>query len=331
MNLLTGATGLVGAHVLAQLILNKEHTRALFRTEHKRQQALAVIFKYDISKDDLSKHVEWMACDILNIPKLEIAFKDITQVYHCAGFISNSPSDYKQMRKVNIEGTANMVNLSIDHKIDKFCHVSSIAAMGKPLMGDEVTEETPMAEDQKPSAYEISKYGAEMEVWRASQEGLKVVIVNPGIILGDGFYESGSGVLLDKLKKGLKFYPPKTTGFVGVYDVSKIMIQLMNSPIVNQRYLVVSENLSFKKVAGRFADLYDKPGPKTKLRPWMLYLAWCVEVLRSFFTSYKRQLTLEVIPSLFEDSLYSSEKIKGALHFKFETLEEFSKTIYERS
>lgn len=331
MNLLTGATGLVGAHLMAQLILNKEKTRALFRTEEKKQLAKDVILKYNISVDDLSSYVEWFECDILNIPKLETAYEGITHVYHCAGFISNSPSDYKMMRKVNIEGTANMVNLSIDFKIDKFCHVSSIAALGKPLLGEKTTEDTPMAEDQKPSAYEISKYGAEMEVWRASQEGIDVVIVNPGIILGDGFYDSGSGALLAKLKEGLKFYPPKITGFVGVYDVCKIMIQLMNRPVINERYILVSENLSFKEVAACFADLYDKPSPRTKLKPWMLYLAWCFEVLKSFFTSYKRQLTLEVIPGLFEDSYYSSEKIKTELNVEFETLDSYSKKIKKRS
>ncbi|MFO7744578.1 MAG: SDR family oxidoreductase [Psychroflexus sp.] len=331
MNLLTGATGLVGAHLLAQLILNKEKTRALFRTENKKAQAISVIVKYDITLQEIENKVEWFQCDILDIPKLESAFKNISHVYHCAGFISNSPSDYKMMRKVNIEGTANVVNLSIDFKVKKLCHVSSIAALGKPLVGDKVTEETPMAEDQKPSAYEISKYGAEMEVWRASQEGIDVVIVNPGIILGDGFYDSGSGTLLAKLKSGLKFYPPKTTGFVGVYDVSKIMIQLMKSPISNERYILVSENLSFKKVGNYFSDLYQKPAPKTRLKPWMLYIAWFFEILRSFFTSYKRQLTLEVIPSLFEDSFYSSEKIKKEFQYNFKTLEEYADKIYKRS
>jgi len=332
MNLLTGATGLVGAHLLAQLILNKEKTRALFRTENKKNQAISVILKYDITSQQIEDTVEWFQCDILDIPKLESAFGSVTHVYHCAGFISNSPSDYKMMRKVNIEGTANVVNLSIDFPIQKFCHVSSIAALGKPNVGDEVTEETTIAEDQKkPSAYEISKYGAEMEVWRASQEGLSVVIVNPGIILGDGFYDSGSGTLLAKLKNGLKIYPPKITGFVGVYDVSKIMVQLMNSPVVNQRYILVSENLSFKEVGESFARLYNKSTPKTRLKPWMLYIAWFFEVLRSFFTSYKRQLTLEVIPSLFKDSFYSSDKIKKELQYTFETLEVYAHKIYKRS
>ncbi len=331
MNLLTGSTGLVGAHVLAQLIFNKKKTRALYRTEEKREQTLAVLYNYQISKDEIEAYVEWQIADILNLPQLEEAFIGIKHVYHCAGFISNSPSDYKKMRKINIEGASNMVNLSLHFKIHKFCHVSSIAALGKPLNSKHITEDSPLAEDSKPSAYEISKYGAEMEVWRASQEGLDVVIVNPGIILGDGFYDSGSGALLNKLKNGLKVYPPKTTAFVGVYDVAKIMILLMESPVKNQRYILASENLSFKQVATHFSRLYNVSKPQLKLKPWMLYVAWIFEVLRSFLTPYKRQLTLDVISSLFETSYYSSEKLKNEFGFEFEKLEDYAKTIKDRA
>jgi nucleoside-diphosphate-sugar epimerase len=331
MNLLTGSTGLVGAHVLAQLILNKKRTRALYRTEAKKQKTVEVLRHYGINVEDISTTVDWVVGDVLNLPQLEKVFQGITHVYHCAGFISNSPSEYKLMRKVNIEGTSNMVNLSIDFKIEKFCHVSSIAALGKSLDSNTITEDSPVAEDQKPSAYEISKYGAEMEVWRASQEGIDVVIVNPGIILGDGFYESGSGALLSKLKKGLKVYPPKTTGFVGVYDVAKVMFLLMESAVVNQRFILVSENSSFKEVAAHFSKLYNTSPPKIRIQAWMLYLAWCFEVIRSFLTPYKRQLTLEVIPTLFETSYYSSDKIKKELNFEFESLEEYAQTIKDRS
>lgn len=331
MNLLTGATGLVGAHLLAQLILNKEQTRALFRTESKKQKAMSVVYKYGISPEDIAHHVEWMQCDILDLPKLELAFVEVNLVYHCAGFISNSPSDYTKMRQVNIEGTANVANLSLASSVRKLCHVSSIASLGKASPEGYITEETPLAEDEKPSAYEISKYGAEMEVWRASQEGLDVVIVNPGIILGDGFYESGSGLLVSKLKNGLKYYPPKISGFVGVYDVASICVLLMKSSSVNERYIVVSENLSFYKVRVIFANCFQNSSPAIRLSPWMLYFAWCLEVLRSFFTSYKRQLTLEVISSLFKDSIYSNAKLKEEFDFQFESLDEVAKKIQQRS
>ena len=331
MNLLTGATGLVGAHLLAHLISNRKKTRALYRTEHKKKQAISVIYNYGISFSDIEAHVNWYQCDILDVPRLETAFENISQVYHCAGFISNSPSDYKMMRKVNIEGTANLVNLSLHFSIEKFCHISSIAAIGKGINHEIITENTVLAEDHKPSAYEISKFGSEMEVWRASQEGLNVVIVNPGIILGEGFYDSGSGLLLSKMKKGMNFYPPKTTGFISVYDVCKATYELMQSGIINERFILVSENLSFKTVISQFSKLYQKPLPKRKLKPWMLYIAWLFELLKSFLSNYKRQLTLEVIPSLFEDSHYSSSKIKSQINFKFEPLVRYAPRIVERS
>jgi nucleoside-diphosphate-sugar epimerase len=331
MNLLSGATGLVGAHLLVQLILNKEQTRALYRTKAKQDQAISTILKYGITPLEVDQFVEWFQGDILDIPRLEEAFLDVTHVYHCAGLISNSPSEYKMMRKINIEGTSNMVNLAIDFSILKFCHVSSIATLGKTLGDEFVTEETVLTEDLKQSTYEISKYGAEMEVWRGSQEGLDVVIVNPGIILGDGFYESGSGLLLSKIKNGLKFYPQKVTGFVSVYDVSKAMHQLMKSSIINERFIVVAENLKFKKVIDEFSRLYQVSTPKLALKPWMLYLAWCFEILRSSLTSYKRQLTLDAIPNLFEDSFYSSDKIKSELDFKFEAFAVYASKISQKS
>jgi nucleoside-diphosphate-sugar epimerase len=194
-----------------------------------------------------------------------------------------------------------------------------------------ITENTLLAEDQKRSTYEVSKFGAEMEVWRASQEGLNVVIVNPGIVLGDGFYDSGSGLLLHKMRKGLRFYPPKTTGFISVYDVSKATYELMKSNIVNERFVLVSENLSFKTVISQFSKLYQQPQPKQKLKPWMLYIAWFLGVLKSFFSTSKRQLTLDTIPSLFENSFYSSSKIKSEINFEFESLESYAPKIVERS
>jgi nucleoside-diphosphate-sugar epimerase len=331
MNLLSGATGLVGAHTLAQLILNKEQTRALYRTKTKQDQAISIILKYGITLQEVDRFVEWFQGDILNLPRLEEAFLDVTHVYHCAGLISNSPSEYKMMRKINIEGTSNMVNLAIDFSILKFCHVSSIATLGKNLGEEFVTEETVLTENLKKSSYEISKYGAEMEVWRGSQEGLDVVIVNPGIILGDGFYESGSGLLLSKIKSRLNFYPQKITGFVGVYDVSKAMYQLMKSSIVNERFILVAENLKFEKVINEFSIVYRVSPPKLPLKLWMLYLAWCFEILRSFLTSYKRQLTLDAIPNLFEHSFYSSDKIKSELDFEFEGLTDYAQRISQRS
>src|SRR5699024_9708683 len=117
------------------------------------------------------------------------------------------------------------------------------------------------------SAYALTKFGAEMEVWRGSQEGLDVVLVNPGIIIGAGHWNSGSGLLFKKIANGLNFYPPKTTGFVSVEDTAKTMVKLMQSPIKNESFIIVSENLDFKTALSQIADSLGKPPPKKELKP----------------------------------------------------------------
>ena len=69
--------------------------------------------------------------------------KNVDYVYHCAAFVSFEPDKYFQLRDINIEGTANIVNLSISNKIKKLCYVSSIAAIGQEEHSDQlITEET---------------------------------------------------------------------------------------------------------------------------------------------------------------------------------------------
>ena len=153
---------------------------------------------------------------------LQNVFKDtFLHVYHCAALVSFNPKDYRTMRTINIDGTANLVNLCIENKVEKICFVSSIASIGKSLNNKPITEENEWNPEEKHHGYAITKYGAEMEVWRASQEGLNVVIVNPGVILGVGFWKTGTGKLFTTIKNGFKFYTEGITGFVDVKDVTK--------------------------------------------------------------------------------------------------------------
>jgi len=183
MILVTGGTGLVGAHLLYFLIKDNETIRAIYRSE-ERIEAVKKIFSYYTDDASLISKIEWFKADITDIPAMIPAFVGVEKVYHCAAFISFNPKDYKEMRKVNIHGTAIIVNLSIDTKIKKLCFVGSIASVGDALNGQLITEENDWNKELDNSGYSITKFGAEMEVWRASQEEVEVVIVNPGIILG---------------------------------------------------------------------------------------------------------------------------------------------------
>ncbi|WP_050813320.1 NAD-dependent epimerase/dehydratase family protein [Aquimarina agarivorans] len=208
MILVTGGTGLVGIHLLMELSKNNNlPIRAIYRTLFKKSQAEQVFKTCNPNADFLThwKRIEWVKADITEIPSLQKAFEGITEVYHCAGFISWNVSDFEKLKKVNIEGTANMVNFSLTEKVEKFCHVSSIATLNLNPGESVFTEASNWNAETDNSVYALSKFGAEMEVQRGIQEGLTAVIVNPGVIIGPSFFESGSGELFKKVKKEYPF------------------------------------------------------------------------------------------------------------------------------
>jgi nucleoside-diphosphate-sugar epimerase len=321
MILVTGGTGLVGSHLLYHLCLTEQKVRAIYRKKSKLAKVENVFSYYTGGYKSLFDKIEWVEACLEDIPALTIAFKDVHFVYHCAALVSFNPKDYVNMRHINIKGTANMVNLSLDFNIKKFCFVSSIATLGAAINGKEVTEECDWNGNQK-SGYAITKYGAEQEVWRASQEGLNVIIVNPGVILGPGFWHSGTGQLFSNIYSGFKFYALGITGFVGVNDVAKAMIALTESKLSLERYILVSENLTFKHVFDSIAKSLDVKKPSIKVSPVLGALAWRLDKLRSFLTGKPVLLTKETAKSLQEITHYSAKKISADLDFKFEPIKD---------
>lgn len=319
MILVTGATGLVGAHLVAKLLHTEQRIKALFRSEDSKAITKKILSYYwPDNTDAYFSKIIWFQADLADIPALTDSFHGVSHVYHCAGLISYDPKDYQLLQKVNSEGTATIVNLCLSFEVEKLCHVSSIAALGKEPNGQPITEKPDFEHDGKQSSYALTKYGGEMEVWRGSQEGLDVVIVNPGIIIGAGSWDSGSGLLFKKIADGLQYSFPKVTGFVGVEDVVEIMISLMQKPVKNERYVLVAENLSFKQVLFEIAENLHHPPPKKELKPWMVFLGWLFQWTGSKLFGTKRQITKQSIKGLFDtSSVYDSTKIKEELDFQF--------------
>jgi dihydroflavonol-4-reductase len=328
MILVTGATGFVGAHLLYQLVETNEHVRAIYRSEKTIEKVTEVFSLYGANASLISK-IEWFKADITDVPSMIPAFYGVKKVYHCAAFISFNPKDYREMRKVNIHGTAIIVNLSIDAKVNKICFVSSIASIGNSIYGEPSTEENEWNPQDDNSGYSITKFGAEMEVWRASQEGVDVVIVNPGIILGGGFWNAGSGKLFTKIFHGLKFYTEGKTGFVGVKDVVKTMVFLTNSTIKNERFILVSENKSYKEVFFLIADALKKKRPYKRIHRWKMELLWRGSSFLSIITGKEPLLSKYAAKSANSTSLYTSKKVQEILPFKFQTIEAVVKEVSE--
>ncbi|MFP9100842.1 NAD-dependent epimerase/dehydratase family protein [Flavobacterium sp. RHBU_24] len=325
MILVTGGTGLVGGHLLLRLA-GTTPVRALYRNKANIDKTRKLFIRH--GRQTAFESIEWVHGDIIDIPALEEAFAGVTYVYHCAANVSFDPADEIILRKTNIEGTANMVNCALAFGVEKFCHVSSIAALGDPLVsGGVITEETDWNPEVNHSDYQITKYGAEMEVWRAWQEGLNVVIVNPGLIFGGGYGDQGSGAVLKSVKKGQMFYTTGTCGIVAVEDVVEIMVRLMQSDINGARYTVIAENINYKDLLDTISVGMGKKGPSIEASKLMLAVGWRIDWLLSKLLHRKRQLTRHMAKSAYSTNPFDNSKIVNELDYKFKDMRPYLKEL----
>ena len=335
MVLVTGGTGLVGSHLLYFLMKENDSVRAIHRKSSNLQSVKEVFCYYSSSSEELFDKIEWVEADITEVPTLSEAFSGITKVYHAAAYINFSPKNYHKLKKVNIEGTANVVNLCLIHKVEKLCYVSSIATLGETENDELISENTDWDPEAKNSLYSITKYGAEMEVWRGTQEGLNAVIVNPGIILGSGHWNSGSNVFLKTISKGIPFYTSGGIGIIDVRDVVRSMILLMQSEIINDRFLLVSKSIYYKELFTLLANLLGKTPPKKKAPKWLLFGICNLDWISSKLIRTKRSLMPSTVHSLYKISFYDASKIETKIDFSYtpylETLTRVVKNYLKRT
>lgn len=324
MILVTGGTGLVGSHLLFKLVNNNTSVRAIYRRAHKLKSVKKVFSYYTDDVDTLYNKIDWVEANINDVPSLEPAFVDVTHVYHCAAFISFEPDKYRELRKINITGTSNIVNLCVSNTIKKLCYISSIAAIGsEPHEDTLVTEKTEWNPEDDNSVYAITKYGAEMEVWRGTQEGVDAVIVNPGIILGPGFWKGGgSGSLFKQIHKGLKFYPKGTSAYVDVWNVVDCMTELMNSALKNERYILTAENVSFKIFQAKVAKALHVNPPRKEASSFLLSAVWRLDWLTHKLFGKRRKLSKQMAKSMSSKTVFDNSKLKKDLSFNFNSIDD---------
>jgi nucleoside-diphosphate-sugar epimerase len=317
MILVTGGTGLVGSHLLYHLVQNEGKVRAIHRRTSDLNEVRKVFSYYSTEIESKFQKIEWFESDILDLPSLNEAFSGVTQVYHAAAYISFFPNKYSLLNRVNVEGTANIVNLSLAHGVKKLCYVSSIATLGKPQGTNKIDEETEFDPEEQNSVYSITKRNAELEVWRGAQEGLDVVIVNPGVVFGSGHWNSASGKIMKMIAKGISYYTSGYIGMVDVQDVAKCMISLMNSEIINQNYILVSKNISLQELLSRVSKHLHKDPPKKEISKRKMILLSNLDWVYSKIFRTKRKLLKVFVNSLYRDYLYDSSNVKKNLGYEF--------------
>lgn len=296
MILVTGAAGLVGSHLLKQLVANGKKVRALYRS------SVPVI--------EGTEGVEWVRGDILDVISMEEAMMGIKQVYHCAAMVSFNPKKKAILHQTNIEGTANVVNACLNEGVDKLLFVSSVAALGRIREDKPINETMNWSEETSNSEYGKSKYFSEIEVWRGIGEGLNAVIVNPVIILGAGDWTAGSSGLFKSAYDEFPWYAEGTGGFVDVMDVVKAMILLMDSNVSAERFILSAENLSYREVFTQMAKNFGKKPPHRRVAPILASIVWRLEAVKAMFTGKEPILTKETARTAAAKVQFDNQKFK---------------------
>lgn len=326
MIFVTGGTGLVGAHLLFELTKSGKKIRALKRESSNLQQVVKTFSYYTKNTQQLFEQIEWVNGDILDYYSLEKVLSGITEIYHCAAIVSFDSKERQTMISNNVEGTANLVNAAIENGVNKICHVSSIAALGKHQHDEPVSEETNWVPSKKNSGYSESKFFSEAEIWRGIEEGLDAVIVNPSIILGPAKWNTGSAKIFNTVWGGMKFYTKGVTGFVDVVDVVNPMIQLMDEAnfknCKNQRFLLSAENLSYQNLFSQIADELGKARPRIWANDFLMAIVWRLATVSSWFSQKPAFITKEAASGRNEINTFDGSKITRELNYSYISISE---------
>ena len=300
---------MLGHHLIKKLIAQGEKVRAIYRS--------AV-------PPALANDAEWVPGDILDITSLEDALQDVTQVYHCAAMVSFDVKQKLQLHKVNVEGTANVVNTCLDAGVQKLVHVSSVAALGKMHDGALVSEAMQWTQESSDSEYGKTKYLGEMEVWRGIGEGLSAAIINPSIIIGEyGDWNKGSMAIFKNIRNGFPWYSDGIAGFTDAEDIAAAMIRLMNSEVTAERFIINNECRSFKDVFFMIADAFGTKRPDKQVTPFLASVVWRLEKLKSLFTQKEPLVTKETAGSALATVNFNNSKfLKAFPDFHYRPLQQ---------
>jgi len=240
-----------------------------------------------------NKKIQWIRGDILDTALLEDIMQGVKQVYHCAAVVSFNPSRRSELFKINVEGTANVVNAAVEAGVKKLVHVSSVSAMGRIRNNQVINESMYWTPETSNSNYGRSKYLAELEVWRGIAEGLEAVIVNPTIIFGAGDWLQSSSKIFKTVYDEFPWYTQGKSGFVDVRDVVRAMILLMEHDVKSERFILCSGNHSYRDVFNNIAKEFGKKPPRKKVTPFLASLVWRLEWLKSTLAKQEPLLTRE--------------------------------------
>lgn len=311
MIFITGANGLVGSYICRDLLEKNYKVRALKRANSD----LSLV-------DDIKEEIEWIDGDVLDPLVLEKAMKDVDWVVHCAAFISYDSKDEDIMFKINVEGTANIVNACLKTGTSHLLHVSSVAAIGKDKNTYVVDETSNVFNLEAATSYARSKFLSELEVWRGTTEGLKAVVINPSLVIGPGDWSKSSTKIFKYIWDENRFYTGGVVNYVDVRDVSSAVLKLMEAKVYGERFIISAGSISYKELFDKIAVSFGKKPPSIKVEGLFIKLAIFADKMRAWLSSSNQLVTDELEQVSKNKHVFDSTKIQSMLNFSFRKLDE---------
>jgi len=257
--LVTGATGFLGSWVTREFVRAGRRVRILARPRSRL--------------GDLGRlGVEVARGDVLSPESLVLATAGVDAIVHCAGLLSLNPREREALQRVNVEGTRNVLQAAASRGV-RVVHTSSIATIGptaEPRTLDEGAPSVPLAFDY---AYAVSKRQSEELALSHARQGLDVVVLNPGIVLGPGDVNYGSTLfILHYLRRELWAHLGGGASFADVRDVACAYVTALDRGRSGERYVLAGMNRSFGEVQEdlrRITGLHRSAPLPQPLAEWM--------------------------------------------------------------
>ena len=324
---ITGATGLLGVYIIAELVQHGYRVRGLYRNAKSLKKAEHSPGLLGVP--EVFGQVQWLQGHLDDLESLDGLMEGATAVIHAAAMVSFNPRDRKALEKVNIQGTAQVVHAAMQApQVERFIHISSVAALGRTERDEWITEDTVWTDNRENSHYALTKWAAEMEVWRGFEEGLSGAIINPSIILGVGDWDTSSARLLQTVHRGFPFYSNGVNSVVDARDVARMSrVLLERADITGQRFIAAGPPVSYRELFYAMADAQEVKRPWLSPPRWMSNLAWRLEKIRTAITRSEPMLTRETVRSGHGVHRYDAARAREVLGVEFRSAEEILRDL----
>jgi dihydroflavonol-4-reductase len=306
----TGANGLLGSFIVRKLLEQGEPFIALKRSNS------------DISLlADVQSRIQWKDADVLDPVSMSEALENVSEVIHAAAVVSFNPRDARRIFTVNVEGTRNVVNTCLSRQVKKLVYISSVAALGRMKGQAEIDEHQKWTDNPLNTTYAESKYLAELEIFRAHEEGLNTVILNPSVILAGADWNKSSAKLFKYVWNERPFYMDSFLNYVDVRDVADATYRLLHANYPGERFILNAGAIALPEFLKKMAVRFSKKPPTMRLNKTVLRLVAAGESMRSWISRSEPLISRETARLAGTQFLYRNEKIKKRLNFEFQTID----------